>query len=147
LPLRIRQTPASALVVSHPSAAQHLSILLSAIGFDNVWSARSIRDALGYCKVTPFDVAIVQLDLGAEDGAHLVTALRAWPGSVDQILAVSLDEQRLHSAADARLPADAFLQMPLTFTALQKVVGHKVRTNRPGLGDDDDAVLIINDDG
>lgn len=122
MPLRISQTPTSALIVDpEPAAGQQLSDMLNTIGVDNIWHARSIRDALGYCKVTPFDVALIRLELDGEDGEHLVSALRAWPGSVDLILAASPDNQRLWRAAEANLPADAFLQMPLTISVLRNL--------------------------
>jgi len=146
MPLRIRHTPTSALVVERlPLAAEHASLQLKAIGFDTVWRARSIAEALRTCKVTPFDVAIIQLQLGEEDGGHLVTALRAWPGSVDLIVTVSMDNERLQRAASAKLPADAFLLLPLAVSALGKAIGHKVRTGRFELADGDTVVVI--DDG
>lgn len=142
--LRIRRTPTSVLVVEdQPAASLRVSTLASAIGFDHVWCARSVKQALRYCRVTPFDVAIVQLQLGDEEGEHLIGALRAWPGSVDRIVAVCLDEARLQRAKQARVAADAFLQMPLTFSSLQATVGDRVY---PILTDLDTDILVIEDE-
>jgi DNA-binding response OmpR family regulator len=147
MPLRVRQTPTSALIVEQqPAVAQDLADLLREIGFDTIWRSRSIETALRTCKVTPFDVAIIQLELGEEHGEHLVTALRAWPGSVDLVVAVCMDSERLNRAAMQKLPADAFLQTPLRISALSKAVGHKVRTNRFELADGETDV-VINDKG
>jgi len=145
--LRVRQTPTSSLIVeAEPVAAHVVASLLTAIGFDTIWRCRSVGAALRTCKVTPFDVAIIQLDLGGEDGEHLVTALRAWPGSVDFIVAVCRDTERLRRAEIQKLPADAFLQMPLTIPTLSKAIGHRVRTNRFELAEGD-GVVLINDKG
>jgi CheY-like chemotaxis protein len=147
MPLKSRQTPTSVLIVERqPAAAEHLSGLLHGMGFDNVWRARSVAEALRTCKVTPFDVAIIQLDLGKDDGETLITALRGWPGSVDLVVATGLDKGRLRLAASNNLPADAFLLMPLTLSALRKAIGPKIRAIRPRT-DDGGPVVVINDEG
>lgn len=132
------------IVEDKPSSSSYLCSLVAGLGFDSVWRVRSVRQALRYCSVTPFDVAIVQLQLGAEDGGHLITALRAWPGSVDFIVAVSIEQERLREAAKARLPADAFLQLPLNSSTLKQVIGHRVRPSSVNLSDHEDT-LILND--
>jgi DNA-binding NarL/FixJ family response regulator len=143
MPFRIRHTPTSVLLVERlPIAAEHAARTLKLIGFDMVWRARSIAEALRTCRVTPFDIAIIQLQLGAEDGGHLVTALRAWPGSVDLIVGVSMDDACLRRAASARLPVDALLLLPLDVSVLSKAIGHKVRKGRFELADGDDVVMI-----
>jgi DNA-binding response OmpR family regulator len=121
----------SALIVEpNASASLHLAKLMSALGFESIWRARSIKQALRYCTVTPFDVAIIELVLGDQDGTHLIAALRAWPGSVDLLVAVCIDEERLRAASQARVPADAFLQKPLYAHALTRCIGDRSRSNR-----------------
>jgi DNA-binding response OmpR family regulator len=118
----------SALIVEpNASASLHLQKIMSAIGFESVWCARSIKQALRYCTVMPFDVAVIELVLGDQDGANLLFALRAWPGSVDFVVAVCLDAGRLQEASQAKVPADAFLQKPLYAPAMIKCIGNRSR--------------------
>jgi DNA-binding response OmpR family regulator len=134
----------SALIVEpDASASLHLTKLMSALGFESVWRARSIKQALRYCTVMPFDVAIIELVLGDQDGANLVMALRAWPGSVDFIVAVCIDADRLRQASQIKVPADAFLQKPLYAPALARCVGNRVRSRRASRFDTDSAIMHI----
>jgi hypothetical protein len=78
-----------------------------------------------------------------QDGANLVTALRAWPGSVDFIVAVCIDEGRLREASNAKAPADAFLQKPLYAQALTRCIGNRSRSRRGSRFDADSAIVPI----
>jgi DNA-binding response OmpR family regulator len=124
---RPRQAATSILIVDRDDAARrHAAQLGLSLGFDTVWQASSVERALRACKATPFNLAIVELDLGDRHGEDLVLALRGWPGSVDFILAVSLDQERLRKAASMRLPALAFLQKPLHLRALTGCLGARL---------------------
>lgn len=141
--VRIRRTPSSALIVENkPVTSHYLVELMRSIGFDTVWPVHSVRQALRTCSVTPFNVGIVQLALGEEDGGHLIAALRAWPGSVDRILAICMDEERLKRAASSGLPADAFLKMPIGRTELQQAIGRQTLQSHPAFHGDHDVVLL-----
>jgi hypothetical protein len=72
-----------------------------------------------------------------------VTALRAWPGSVDFIVAVCIDEGRLREASNAKAPADAFLQKPVYAQALTRCIGNRSRSRRGPRFDADSAIVPI----
>jgi DNA-binding response OmpR family regulator len=138
VPLRLRQrtrkAPLTALIVEDGlEASFHASRLLAEMGYACLWRASSVKRALSFCSATPFDLALVQLDLRGEDGANLIYALRAWPGSVDRIVAVSLDSGRLQRAAHAKMPADGFVRMPLALSTLQACLGPRQEVERLGL--------------
>lgn len=121
---RTRRAPTTALIVDHhPESNWRTAEILSSMGFANLWRARSIRQALRICTVTPFDVAIIDLVLGKEDGGHLVSALRAWPGAVGKTIAVAVCGDLLRTAREAHLPADAFVRKPLQEHLLRPYIG------------------------
>jgi CheY-like chemotaxis protein len=123
---RIGLTRTSVLIVDVcPISSEHTVKLCVEMGFNSIWRAGSVERALRYCSATPFDVAIIDLVLGDREGEHLILALRAWPGSVDFIVAVALDDARLQRAAQGSIPADAFLQKPLFRHSLTRSVGNR----------------------
>ena len=125
----------NALVVDdHAGARWLVSQALCAIGYSRVWEASSSIAALRYCDALPFDVAIVDLLLGEEDGVDLIDALRHRPGSVGKIIAVSADATRLKNAASR---ADALLAKPLDAEAFVRAVGRPNFANHRSIDLDD----------
>ena len=114
------QRQSSALVVDDHAAARWVfAQALSALGYTNVLAASSRLTALSHCEAQPFDVVLVDLSLGGEDGLELIDELRLSVG-VGRIIALSADAHRLQAAASR---ADALLAKPLDPIAFVRVVG------------------------
>lgn len=137
-------TPLCALIVEpNAAASRHAADILKALGYESIWQACSIHQALRYCTVTPFDLALVELVLEDQDGTDLAIALRAWPGSVDYVIAVSVDSDRLQHALDNKIPADALLLKPIHRPALLRCIGHRFRQPKRSVFDDASDLMIV----